>query len=156
MAQLLLDVLAENRKKRFLLHEFVIMPNHFQLLLTPAAGVPLEKALQLIKGGFSFRRPATRASKALNLVPECSRGFKNPLPRTESPGLAQLSWPLRMLSFDYECLHSIAVCLAVRYTSVSPSIARRRNLETSALSRRPRESLSCDKRRMKMLFGGRW
>jgi putative transposase len=56
MAQLLVDVLAENRrKKRFLLHEFVIMPNHFHLLLTPAAEVPLEKALQWIKGGFSYR-----------------------------------------------------------------------------------------------------
>jgi putative transposase len=56
MAQLLVDVLAENRrKKRFLLHEFVIMPNHLHLLLTPAAEVPLEKALQLIKGGFSYR-----------------------------------------------------------------------------------------------------
>src|SRR5580700_4981462 len=56
MAGLLVDVLAENRRKRrFLLHEFVIMPNHFHLLLTPAAEVPLEKALQLIKGGFSYR-----------------------------------------------------------------------------------------------------
>jgi putative transposase len=45
MAQLLVDVLAENRRKRrFLLHEFVIMPNHFHLLLTPAAEIPLEKA----------------------------------------------------------------------------------------------------------------
>ena len=43
MAQLLVDVLAENRRKRrFLLHEFVIMPNHFHLLLTPAAEIPLE------------------------------------------------------------------------------------------------------------------
>jgi putative transposase len=56
MAQLLVDVLAENRKKgRFLLHEFVVMPNHFHLLLTPAAEVSLEKAVQFIKGGFSFR-----------------------------------------------------------------------------------------------------
>jgi hypothetical protein len=56
MAQLLVDVLAENRrKKRFLLHEFVIMTNHFHLLLTPAAEIPLEKALQFIKGGFSYR-----------------------------------------------------------------------------------------------------
>jgi putative transposase len=56
MAQLLVDVLAENRQKgRFLLHEFVIMPNHFHLLLTPAAEIPLEKALQFIKGGFSYR-----------------------------------------------------------------------------------------------------
>ena len=49
-------VLAENRRKgRFLLHKFVIMPNHFHLLLTPAAEIPLEKALQFIKGGFSYR-----------------------------------------------------------------------------------------------------
>jgi putative transposase len=55
MAQFLVDVLAENRRKRrFLLHEFVITPNHFHLLLTPAAEIPLEKALQFIKGG-SYR-----------------------------------------------------------------------------------------------------
>ena len=56
MAQLLVDVLAENRqKKRFLLHEFVIMTNHFHLLLTPAEEIPLEKAMQYIKGAFSYR-----------------------------------------------------------------------------------------------------
>jgi putative transposase len=56
MAQLLVDVLAENRrKKRFQLHEFVIMPNHIHLLLTPAMESSLEKAMQFIKGGFSFR-----------------------------------------------------------------------------------------------------
>ncbi len=31
------------------------MPNHFYALITPAADVSLEKALQFIKGGFSFR-----------------------------------------------------------------------------------------------------
>jgi putative transposase len=57
MARLLVDVLAENRRKgRFLLHDFVIMPNHFHLLLTPAAEIPLEKALQFIKGGSLFAR----------------------------------------------------------------------------------------------------
>jgi putative transposase len=57
MAQLLVDVLAENRRKRrFLLHEFVIMPNHFHLLLTPAAEIPLEKALQFIKAVFPIAR----------------------------------------------------------------------------------------------------
>jgi putative transposase len=56
MAQLLVDVLAEDRRKRrFLRHEFVIMPNHFHLLLTPAAEIPLEKGLQFIQGGFSYR-----------------------------------------------------------------------------------------------------
>jgi len=55
-ALLLIDVLQQNRAKgRFLLHEFVIMPDHFHLILTPAADVPLEKAAQYIKGGFSFR-----------------------------------------------------------------------------------------------------
>jgi len=56
MARLLLDVLYSYRSQgRFLLHEFVIMPNHFHLLVTPAADVSLEKALQFIKGGFSYR-----------------------------------------------------------------------------------------------------
>ena len=31
------------------------MPNHFHLLLTPAPEIPLEKTLQFIKGGFSYR-----------------------------------------------------------------------------------------------------
>ena len=51
-----MDVLYDNREKgRMLLHEFVIMPNHFHLLLTPAADIPLEKVMQFIKGGFSYR-----------------------------------------------------------------------------------------------------
>jgi putative transposase len=40
---------------RFLLHAFVLMPDHFHALITPAADVSLEKAMQFIKGGFSFR-----------------------------------------------------------------------------------------------------
>lgn len=52
----MLDVLKQNRaQRRLLLHEFVIMPDHLHLLLTPAADVSLEKAVQFIKGGFSFR-----------------------------------------------------------------------------------------------------
>jgi len=35
------------------LHEFVIMPDHIHLLLSPPTA--LEKSIQLIKGGFSFR-----------------------------------------------------------------------------------------------------
>lgn len=56
MAALLIDVLEENRKRgRFLLHEFVIMPDHVHAILTPAFEIPLERAVQFIKGGFSFR-----------------------------------------------------------------------------------------------------
>ena len=54
MAQLLIDVLCHYREqKKYLLHEFVVMPNHFHLLVTP--GETLERAMQLVKGGFSFR-----------------------------------------------------------------------------------------------------
>ena len=56
MARLLLDVVLHYREQRkYLLHEFVIMPNHFHLLITPLAPVTLEKAIQFIKGGFSYR-----------------------------------------------------------------------------------------------------
>jgi putative transposase len=37
----------------YLLHEFVLMPDHFHLLMTPR--ITLERSLQFIKGGFSFR-----------------------------------------------------------------------------------------------------
>lgn len=37
------------------MHAFVIMPDHFHALITPAPDVSLEKAVQFIKGGFSFR-----------------------------------------------------------------------------------------------------
>ena len=40
---------------KFLLHAFVIMPDHFHALITPAPEISLEKAMQFIKGGFSFR-----------------------------------------------------------------------------------------------------
>ena len=51
-----MDVIQDNRKKgRFFLHEFVVMPDHFHLLITPAENVPVEKAVQYIKGGFSYR-----------------------------------------------------------------------------------------------------
>ena len=55
-AELLLRVLQENRRQgRFQLHAYVIMPDHIHLLLTPAENVSLEKAMQYIKGGFSFQ-----------------------------------------------------------------------------------------------------
>ena len=36
------------------MHEFVIMPDHFHLIITPIE-ITLERAVQFIKGGFSFR-----------------------------------------------------------------------------------------------------
>ena len=55
-ATLLIETLAHYRDERkFLLHEFVIMPDHIHVLLTPAPEISLERAMQFIKGGFSFR-----------------------------------------------------------------------------------------------------
>ena len=55
-AQLIIEVLREGmRKKKFTIHAFVIMPDHLHILITPDYLVSLEKAVQLIKGGFSFR-----------------------------------------------------------------------------------------------------
>jgi putative transposase len=46
-------ILACHDKGAYQLHEFVVMPNHFHLLLTPDEAMTLEKAVQLIKGGSS-------------------------------------------------------------------------------------------------------
>jgi putative transposase len=55
-AELMMDVLAYYRdQKKYDLHEFVIMPDHLHLLLTPAPGILLERVMQFIKGGFSYR-----------------------------------------------------------------------------------------------------
>jgi putative transposase len=55
MARLFVDTLLGYRDQgKYLLHEFVVMPNHFHLVLTPGE-VTLERSMQFIKGGFSFR-----------------------------------------------------------------------------------------------------
>jgi len=52
-ARLLTDTLYHYRGSAYLLHEFVIMPDHIHALITPLTN--LEKAVQFIKGGFSYR-----------------------------------------------------------------------------------------------------
>lgn len=53
MARLFLQTLyAYRRQAKFRLHAFVLMPEHFHLLLT-SGGIALERAMQLIKGGYS-------------------------------------------------------------------------------------------------------
>lgn len=42
-------------QRKYLLHEFVVMPDHLHALITPADNISLERAVQFIKGGFSFR-----------------------------------------------------------------------------------------------------
>ena len=60
-AELLMQTILDYLKQgKFLLHTFVIMPDHFHALITPVPEVSLEKAMQFIKGGFSFRLKSKR------------------------------------------------------------------------------------------------
>jgi len=52
-AKLFIETLYHYRDRAYLLHEFVLMPDHVHILLTPRTS--LERAVQFIKGGFSHR-----------------------------------------------------------------------------------------------------
>jgi putative transposase len=69
---LLIDVLYHYlRERKFLLHEFVVMPDHLHVLLTVGPEITIERAMQLIKGGFSYR-----AARELEFKSEIwQRGF---------------------------------------------------------------------------------
>jgi putative transposase len=55
IALLFIETLYHYRSDRkFLIHEFVVMRDHFHLLMTPTQ-ISVEKAIQFIKGGFSYR-----------------------------------------------------------------------------------------------------
>ena len=51
--RLIVDVLKHYDGTGYILHAYVVMPDHLHVLLTPAEAI--EKSVQLIKGGFSFR-----------------------------------------------------------------------------------------------------
>ena len=54
MAELLIETILHYRtQSKYLLHDFVVMPDHLHLILTP--NETLERAMQFIKGGSSFR-----------------------------------------------------------------------------------------------------
>ena len=56
-AELFIDVLRTSTLAgKFKLHDFVVMLDHFHVLLTVDGNTSIERALQLIKGGYSFRR----------------------------------------------------------------------------------------------------
>jgi putative transposase len=55
-ATLLIDVLRFYvAAGKFQLHDFVIMPDHVHLLITVSGSSTIERAMQFIKGGFSYR-----------------------------------------------------------------------------------------------------
>ncbi len=70
-AELFLETLLSYRGRAYSLHEYVLMPDHFHVLITPV--VTLERAVQFVKGGFSFR-----AKKELHSSMEIwQRGFSD-------------------------------------------------------------------------------
>jgi putative transposase len=63
-AEIIISKVLEYRdRKNYLVHDFVLMPNHLHLILTPAPGVSLEKAMQLVKGGSSHEIHRIRGNK---------------------------------------------------------------------------------------------
>ncbi len=55
-ARLLIETLLDYRaQKKYLLHEFVVMPDHVHILLTPSPEMSLERAVRFVKGGYSYR-----------------------------------------------------------------------------------------------------
>jgi putative transposase len=55
-ATLLIDVLRSYvAARKFELHDFVVMPDHVHLLIKVSGDMTIEKAMQLIKGRFSYR-----------------------------------------------------------------------------------------------------
>jgi len=85
-AGLFLKVLYEYRAQgKFRLHEFVVMSDHFHLLLTVGSEITIEKAIQFIKGGFAFR-----AGKELGVkAPFWQKGFSE-VRILDSPAYAQV------------------------------------------------------------------
>jgi putative transposase len=71
-ARLFIDVLYHYRAERkYLLHGFVVMPDHFHVLLTVNSEISIERAVQFIKGGFAFRAGREFGFRA----PVWQRGF---------------------------------------------------------------------------------
>jgi REP-associated tyrosine transposase len=55
MARLFIDTMyLYRREHKFLIHRFVVMRDHFHLLFSPLH-VDLPRAVQFVKGGFSYR-----------------------------------------------------------------------------------------------------
>ena len=56
MAELFIDVLRSyTLAGKFKVHDFVVMRNHVHLLVTIDGAMSIEKAMQLVKGNFSYR-----------------------------------------------------------------------------------------------------
>jgi putative transposase len=85
-AKLFLEALYAHRLKRYLLHGFVLMPDHFHLLITPR--VSIETAVECLKNAFS-----SRASQELGFTREIwAEGFTDQQVRGEKDFKLQLAY----------------------------------------------------------------
>jgi putative transposase len=89
MALLFIDVLRSyTLAKKFRIREFVVMRNHAHMLITVNGEMSIERAVQLIKGGFSYR-----AKKELGFLGEVwQRGFSDVQVRDEQSFVAHRSY----------------------------------------------------------------
>jgi putative transposase len=89
MAGLFVDVLRRyTLAKKFKVHEFVVMRNHVHILITVGDDISVEKAVQIIKGGFSYR-----ANKELGFGGEIwQRGFSDVRVKDEASFVAHRSY----------------------------------------------------------------
>jgi putative transposase len=72
-------------QRKYLLHEFVVMPDHFHTLIT-VKDISIEHAVQFIKGGFAFR-----SGRELGFRPPVwERGFSESRV-TDSDGAARVA-----------------------------------------------------------------
>jgi putative transposase len=85
-AKLLIETLYHYRGQAYLLHEFVVMPDHIHVLISPQAS--LEKTVQFIKGGFSYRAKKELASK----MEVWQKGFQDHRIRDASDYLIHVSY----------------------------------------------------------------
>jgi putative transposase len=89
MARLFVDVLYHYRSQsKYGLHEFVVMRDHFHALFSVGSKMTVERAVQLIKGGFSYR-----AARELGFAGDVwQRGFSEVRILTEEQYLAHRNY----------------------------------------------------------------
>ena len=72
VCEIVIEALFHYRdQQNYLLHSFVLMPDHIHLILTPGPDISLERAVQFVKGG-----SARRITQSLNYsLPVWQRGY---------------------------------------------------------------------------------
>jgi len=118
-AGLLIDVLRSlAAERKFRLHDFVIMPDHLHLLLTVDDEMTIEKAMQLVKGRFSFR-----LGKEFGFKGEVwQRGF------SEEQVLGELSFTRHRIYIANNPVKAGLVDAAEKYPYCFESLARKKAL----------------------------